>query len=209
MIRVLFVCLGNICRSPTAEGVFRQLLIDKDKDNIHMTDLSSLDIEFDSAGTAAWHEGKAADSRSVAHAAKRGIDLTDLRARQVQLQDFLRFDYILAMDSDNLAHLQALAPANYTGHLGLILDFLAPPVLTKNALQDPALLESDLLLNGLQDRSRVQKANRKKYANVPDPYYEGEAGFELVLDLLDEACRGLLAVLAERKLPEEGVDVNS
>lgn len=179
MTRVLFVCLGNICRSPTAHGIFRQLLSDQVAKNndksgaavdagtpLFLSSGVPLTIELDSAGTAAWHEGKAPDSRSVAHAARRGIDLRDLRARQVQARDFLEFDYILAMDKDNLTHLQAMAPVDFRGHLGLMLDFVP---------------------------------NACCGVDVPDPYYDAESGFEQVLDLLDEACRGLLQSLIEHK----------
>ncbi|MGB0468500.1 MAG: low molecular weight protein-tyrosine-phosphatase [Pontibacterium sp.] len=114
--RVLFVCLGNICRSPTAHGVFQDLL--------NITGLGA-QVVVDSAGTAAFHIGKAPDSRSVAAAKQRGYDLSGLRARQVSAADFNRFDYILAMDSSNLANLEALCPDDYRGHLGLFLDFTA------------------------------------------------------------------------------------
>ncbi|MAT93967.1 MAG: phosphotyrosine protein phosphatase [Halioglobus sp.] len=116
MTRVLFVCLGNICRSPTAHGVFRQ-----------MVDARGLSgrIEVDSCGTAHWHAGEAPDPRSTEEAARRGYRLGDLRARQVQPDDFARFDYILAMDLSNLADLQAVCPADFDGHLGLFLDFAA------------------------------------------------------------------------------------
>ncbi|ARN76486.1 phosphotyrosine protein phosphatase [Oceanicoccus sagamiensis] len=113
-VKVLFVCLGNICRSPTAQGVFEQLVTDHQLSNI---------ITTDSAGTAAWHIGKQPDSRSIAAAARRGCDLTGLRARQVSRSDFDQFDYILAMDSSNLADLQALCPADYRGELALFLDY--------------------------------------------------------------------------------------
>ena len=112
--RVLFVCLGNICRSPTAEGVFSTI--------VEQRELSAR-IEADSCGTAAWHVGKAPDRRATAAAALRGYDLGGLRARRVRAADFRHFDYILAMDRENLAELEALRPASYPGHLGLLLDF--------------------------------------------------------------------------------------
>lgn len=114
MIKVLFVCLGNICRSPTADGVFRSI--------VESNGLSS-SILVDSAGTAAYHVGNPPDPRSVAAAKKRGYDLSALRARQALEADFAEFDYILAMDSENLANLKALMPDEYSGHLGLFLDF--------------------------------------------------------------------------------------
>jgi protein-tyrosine phosphatase len=101
MIRVLFVCLGNICRSPTAHGVFERKLA--------VAGLSDL-VDVDSAGTAAWHVGKQPDLRSQDTAKKRDYDLSHLRARQVVSNDFLEFDYVLAMDKENLENLQAITP---------------------------------------------------------------------------------------------------
>lgn len=113
-IKVLFVCLGNICRSPTAEGVFRNLVA-----TAHMED----QIIIDSAGTGDWHIGKTPDVRTVAAAKLRGYDLTALRARQVAPKDFEEFDYVLAMDEANLHDLRAIAPQNHSAHLSLFLDF--------------------------------------------------------------------------------------
>lgn len=112
--KVLFVCLGNICRSPTAHGVFQSMVDDRGLSNL---------IQVDSCGTGGWHVGEAPDRRARAKAAKRGYDLSSLRARQIQVADFARFDYILAMDSKNLAALQDMRPRTYAGHLGLLLDF--------------------------------------------------------------------------------------
>lgn len=106
---VLFVCLGNICRSPTAEGVFRAMLSEGDG------------IETDSAGTGAYHIGNPPDPRAVAEAAERGIDLSDLRARQAVAADFHRFDLILAMDRSNLADLKAIRPEGARAELRLML----------------------------------------------------------------------------------------
>lgn len=111
-MKVLFVCLGNICRSPTAEGLFRQQveragLLDK--------------VSIDSAGTADWHTGKAPDPRTIAAAAERGVDLSTLQARSVTAEDFHEFDYILAMDESNLSNLKALEPANGKAKLDLFL----------------------------------------------------------------------------------------
>ncbi|WP_286238423.1 low molecular weight protein-tyrosine-phosphatase [Neptuniibacter halophilus] len=114
MVQVLFVCLGNICRSPTAHGVFQAMVKAQGLDSV---------IGVDSAGTAAYHVGNPPDSRSAQVAARRGYDLSPLRARQAIEEDFSRFDYILAMDAENLRNLQALQPAGYQGHLGLFLDF--------------------------------------------------------------------------------------
>ncbi|MCP4596838.1 low molecular weight protein-tyrosine-phosphatase [Neptuniibacter sp.] len=148
MKKVLFVCLGNICRSPTAHGVFQSLV---DQNGL------SEQIHVDSAGTAAYHVGNPPDSRSTETAKKRGYDLTPLRARQAIEEDFYEFDYILAMDSSNLINLKAIRPSDYDGHLSLFLDFTS-----------------------------------MSEAEVPDPYYGGDAGFEHVLDLVESASQGLL-----------------
>jgi len=113
-INVVFVCLGNICRSPTADGVFQKLVSDAGLD---------AHIKVDSAGTAGWHQGRTPDARTVAAAKTRGYDLSVLRARQVLKNDFSSFDYILAMDSENLHNLHALKPNDFSGHLGLFLEF--------------------------------------------------------------------------------------
>lgn len=113
-IRVLFVCLGNICRSPTAHGLFEARVRARQLDDR---------IAVDSAGTAAWHVGCPPDPRSVEAAYERGYALDHLRARQVQPEDFAQFDYILAMDLENLANLEAMRPADFAGHLGLFLSF--------------------------------------------------------------------------------------
>jgi len=146
---VLFVCLGNICRSPTAEAVFRE--------RAARAGLAP-HILVDSAGTGSWHVGHPPDRRAIAHAARRGYDLAPLRARQVTREDFRRFGWILAMDEDNLRDLAVLRPDAFDGHLGLMLDVA------------PAL--------GVRE--------------VPDPYYGGGAGFERVLDLLEEASERLI-----------------
>lgn len=101
-MRVLFVCLGNICRSPTAEGVFRQRLSAAGLDE---------QVTVDSAGTGDWHVGKAPDRRTTLAAQRRGYDLSLLRARQFMAEDFHRFDLILAMDGSNLRDVQTLRPA--------------------------------------------------------------------------------------------------
>jgi len=155
-MRVLFVCLGNICRSPTAQGVFEGLVATRGL---------SGEIAVDSCGTGAWHVGSTPDRRAVAAAARRGYDLGSLRARQVQPEDFETFDYILAMDRDNLADLEAMRPDDFPGHLGLFLAF----------------------------------AREGAPADVPDPYYGGDAGFEEVLDLIESASEGLLRSLGRDK----------
>ena len=111
-MRVLFVCMGNICRSPTAEGVLRQRL--------SVAGLAGK-VTVDSAGTGDWHVGKAPDGRSAQAAAARGYDLSSLRARQVQREDFQRFDLILAMDQSNLRNLKALRPSDARADLDLYL----------------------------------------------------------------------------------------
>jgi protein-tyrosine phosphatase len=111
---ILFVCTGNICRSPTAEGAFRQ--------RVEEAGLQK-DILIDSAGTHGYHIGEPPDLRSTAAAAKRGYDLSDQQARQVSQEDFARFDYILAMDCANLAHLRSICPLQYTSKLRLFLEF--------------------------------------------------------------------------------------
>jgi protein-tyrosine phosphatase len=111
---VLFVCLGNICRSPTAQGVLESLAAQRG--------LSGA-VRVDSCGTGDWHVGSAPDRRAVAAAARRGYDLSRLRARQVCLEDFSAFDYILAMDRENLEYLHGMRPGGFQGHLGLFLAF--------------------------------------------------------------------------------------
>ncbi len=114
--RVLFVCLGNICRSPTAEGVFLAAVAGAGLE---------ARIAVDSAGTGDWHVGRPPDVRAIAAARERGYDLAGLRGRQVSRSDFAQFDWILAMDRANLGALEALRPPEYAGHLGLFLE-LAP-----------------------------------------------------------------------------------
>lgn len=114
MVRVLFICLGNICRSPTAQGVFREIVAKQAPD---------LAVETDSAGTGAWHIGLPPDERARETASLHNIDIGDLRARRVGKDDFARFDYILAMDSENLAALQALCPPEHQHKLRLFLEF--------------------------------------------------------------------------------------
>ena len=112
--RVLFVCLGNICRSPTAHGVLEHMVAERGLSD---------SIEVDSCGTGHWHVGKAPDRRSTAKASKRGYRLDHLRARQFEPADYDRFDYILAMDKQNLADIEDHRPEHYNGKLGLFLDY--------------------------------------------------------------------------------------
>lgn len=149
------MCLGNICRSPTAEGVMR-----------HLIKQASLDdqIEVDSAGTIAYHAGERPDSRAQAAARARGIEV-DGRARRFERADWDRFDYVVAMDGSNYDDLLNQAPNDEaTAKLFLLRSF------------DP---------------------KSPPDAPVPDPYYGGQHGFDLVLDLCDAACRGLLAKIRQ------------
>lgn len=113
-IKVLFICMGNICRSPTAEGVFRNL--------VQGAGLAQ-QILIDSAGTHDYHIGKPPDRRAQAAAVQRGYDLSDLRGRQVETRDFDEFDYILVMDADNLANLNRIKPSQHRARLGLFLEY--------------------------------------------------------------------------------------
>lgn len=125
-VKVLFVCLGNICRSPTAHGVFQGLV-----DNAGL----SSRIEVDSAGTGDWHIGRAPDKRMQASALRRGHDLSDLRARQVCAEDFAEFDLVLAMDKQNLADLQSLRREGGKAELKLFLDYT--PAAKTREVPDP------------------------------------------------------------------------
>ncbi len=154
--KVLFVCLGNICRSPTAHGVF-----EKKVENAGVEHL----VEIDSAGTGGWHIGKKPDSRAIAAAKQRGYDLTHLRARQATQRDFSQFDLILAMDESNLYDLKSLKPDNFPGTLDLFLSY----------------------------------GSQTEYQEVPDPYYGGNKGFDLVLDLIEDACDGLLESILQNQ----------
>jgi protein-tyrosine phosphatase len=153
-MRILFVCLGNICRSPTAEAVLREIAAREAPD---------LRLEMDSAGTAGYHVGEPPDPRTRQAAARRGYDLSALRARVVEPEDFEHFDLILAMDRENLSVLRRRAPGTAQQRLRLLLEF----------------------------------ASQGAPEDVPDPYYGGPNGFEEVLDLVEDAVRGLLAHLRQ------------
>ncbi len=124
--RVLFVCLGNICRSPTAEGVLR---------HVAAKEAPQLALKIDSAGTADYHIGAAPDPRSQRAALRRGIDISGLRARQIAEEDFASFDLILAMDEENLRELQAMRPRNSRAAVKLFLEYA--PDMGRREVPDP------------------------------------------------------------------------
>lgn len=148
--KILFVCLGNICRSPAAEGIMRSLL---EKEGLQDQ------FEIDSAGLYGGHAGDLPDSRMRVHARKRGYNLIH-RSRPVSSRDFSDFDLIIGMDDSNISGLKAMAPS-------------------------------------VEDEKKVVRMidyfkGFPQYYSVPDPYYEGAEGFEIVLDLLEDGCRNLL-----------------
>lgn len=125
-VRVLFVCMGNICRSPTAHGVFRALVKERNLQKM---------VEIDSAGTHAYHTGEPPDPRAQNTASQRGINLSDLRARSVKSRDFDRFDYILAMDESNYSDLLEQCPEDAKSKIYLFLNFA--PQLNRQSVPDP------------------------------------------------------------------------
>ena len=155
MKSVLFVCLGNICRSPTVEGIFLQKVKELGLED---------QFKIDSAGTSAHHVGEEADGRMQFHAGKRGYNLPSLARQFNPKTDFLNFDYIITMDDSNYRNVVADAHSE-------------------------------------DDRNKVQKMTSfckvHNITEVPDPYYRGEAGFEHVMDILEDACTELLAKLTE------------
>ena len=151
-VRVLVVCMGNICRSPTAQGMLEKLargsgLADR--------------VQVDSAGTHGGHIGAPPDERAQEHARRRGLDLSAQRARALVRQDFERFDWVLVMDAANERAARTLCPPEHAHKLRRLTDF----------------------------------CTRHRASDVPDPYDGGEAGFEAVLDLVEDACAGLLRTL--------------
>lgn len=146
--KILFVCLGNICRSPTAEGVMQNII---EKNNLENK------IILDSVGTSAWHVGSPPDSRAIKAAKNRGYDISHQRSRKVEFEDFYEFDLILAADKSNIEDLKSIAPSDMHHKIKLILSY-------SNSLEN----------------------------EVPDPYYGGDKGFENVLNLLEDACEGIL-----------------
>lgn len=152
-IRLLFVCLGNICRSPAAEGIMASI--------IKKNDLQDM-IEVDSAGTSGWHEGELPDERMRLHGERRGYDFCS-RARKFRRSDFDDFDYILVMDRQNFANVRAMATGQeQTDKIHMMTEF---------------------------------SRQYTHHDHIPDPYYGGTSGFELVLDLLEDACEGLLQTI--------------
>ena len=153
--RVLFVCLGNICRSPSAEAVFRGLIKKRG-----LTEY----FKIDSAGTSAWHIGEPADQRMQGHAVKRGYNLASISRQFNPATDFDNFDYIIAMDEENIQNLKSVA-------------------------------------RNRDDLTKIYKmtdfSKEFTYDEIPDPYYGGEEGFELVLDLLEDACEGFLETIKD------------
>ena len=155
-IRILFVCLGNICRSSSAEGVMK-----------HLVEKAGLEnrILIDSAGILSYHRGELPDSRMRAHASRRGYNLTH-RSRPVSTSDFYDFDLIIGMDDRNIEDLKERAPS----------------------------LETEAKIHRMTEYCTLHTT--ADY--VPDPYYGGAEGFEYVLDLLEDACEGLLNQLQLR-----------
>ncbi|WP_371195899.1 low molecular weight protein-tyrosine-phosphatase [Glaciecola sp. SC05] len=147
---ILFVCLGNICRSPTAEGVFR-----------HKALQSGIELTIDSAGTSGYRDGTPPDKRSQGVASSRGYDLSTLKCRKIGDQDYEQFDLIVAMDHDNVRALKRKCPEEHQHKISLFLSHCD-----------------------------------SEFDEVPDPYYAGLKGFELVLDLIEEASEGLLLKMA-------------
>lgn len=151
-IKVLFVCLGNICRSPSAEGIFKSILKDHGLED---------DFFVDSAGTSAYHVGEKSDSRMSKCASKRGYHLTSL-SRQIILRDLDDFDYIVAMDESNYMEINNLD--------------------VEHLFKEKILMINDFSYNYIN-------------TDVPDPYYGGSDGFDNVIDILEESCRGFLDYL--------------
>ena len=153
VIKVLFVCLGNICRSPTAHAVFRA-----------KAKALNLPVEVESAGTSAYHVGSKPDVRSVKQGKKRNYDFAKIKSRKLLDDDFAYYDFILAMDNSNLDNILARCPEEHKHKVALFLNFAI-------AFKDEQ--------------------------EVPDPYYGGAAGFEYVLDLIEDASEGLIQKLVK------------
>jgi protein-tyrosine phosphatase len=139
---ILFVCLGNICRSPLAEGAFR-----------NAAEQAGLEVEVDSAGTGHWHVGKPPDPRAQATALRNGVDISNLRARQIDQSDFTRFSHIFVMDHENLAEVHLRVPANATAQTGLLLDLV--PGREGAAVRDPYYGDEEHFTETREDVSRA------------------------------------------------------
>lgn len=148
-IKVLFVCLGNICRSPAAEGLMKEVIAENGDEKRW---------EVDSCGIGSWHVGQLPDNRMRVHARRRGLELTHI-CRRITQSDFFDFDVIVGMDAGNLSDLHELAP--------------------DCEVEKKIIGAADLLMNN------------SRFDHIPDPYYDGDEGFETVLDLLTEATRNL------------------
>lgn len=166
-VSVLFVCLGNICRSPTAHGVFEKLVKDAGLQE---------QIYIDSCGTGDWHIGHPPDERSAQKAKAIGYPIDHLRARQACTNDFYTFDYILAMDADNLRNLSAWEPADHNATVDLFLRY-----------------------SSMGEPSRSTNESRSNF-EVPDPYFGGEDGFIAVADMIVEASTQLLEIIKRKHL---------
>lgn len=163
-MKLLFVCTANICRSPTAEGVFRKLAAN--------SPLAG-DLEIDSAGTHDYHADAKPDARAIERARVRGYDLDHLRARQISPRDFDYFDFILAMDDENIRHMKAMCPTRLSQKIELLLDY----------------------------------GSRDDEHEVPDPYQGAARDFDVALDLIEDACRGLLEYLLDLRRMRAAVAV--
>ncbi|ACC70642.1 low molecular weight protein-tyrosine-phosphatase [Paraburkholderia phymatum] len=166
-VAICFVCLGNICRSPTAEGVMRHQLAEA-----KLADR----IIVDSAGTGDWHIGEAPDERAQRAAKNRGYDLSTFRGRQITIADFERFDLIVAMDDKNVAALRQICPPAQRDKIRLLMEFA----------MDAGMSEAS---------GAAQRAPDFDPREVVDPYFGGGEGFEIVLNQCEAACRGLIAAL--------------
>ena len=153
-VSILFVCLGNICRSPLAEGAFRA-----------EAERRGLEIEADSAGTGGWHAGEPPDRRAIAAARRGGVDISGLRARKVARADFDRFDHVFALDDENLADLEALRPAGSRARLSLLLDHV--PGREGQAVADPYYGGDSHFDATWRDVTEAARALARKLAEEP------------------------------------------
>jgi protein-tyrosine phosphatase len=187
--RLLFVCLGNICRSPTAEGVMRALVREAGLQDR---------IELDSAGTGSWHVGSPPDPRAVAAAHACGISLYGV-ARTVRQDDFEDFDLVLAMDSSNMRELRRLAPSRQARAKVRLLREFDPASRPRGAERPRGRVSSEDALPA--QLSGLRSGWVGDDLDVPDPYYGAPGGFEEVLDLVQAACSGLLAQIRAGEHP--------